>query len=304
MAWIIIMLHFVRLMKKSDLILKAVDALPRTADLFMRTVARYMPSHWLLSHIASDRNLRIPITTRLFNGTTIEVILGDGISDAIRRHGCYEPASVRVVISQLDIKSVFFDVGAHVGQYTLLAAPVCRWVHSFEAVPDTFALLRENVYSNALYNVKIENVAVSDRCGRTTIYEGPAENLGTSSLTPLADGNRAFSVRAISIDDYCATENTLPDVIKIDVEGAEILVLRGAEQVIRAKHPTMLVEISDVNQRRFGFSEDDLIRELKAFGYCLSRIDDQNSSSGRPEFYNVLANMAVGDRPPANYGTF
>ena len=183
----------------------------------------------------------------------IKVILGDGVGEAIRRDGCYEPETARVTVSQLRRGSIFFDLGAHVGQYTLLASNLCRSVHSFEAVPDTFALLRENILSNGLANVRAENLAVSDECGNVTIYEGPPDNLAMSSLAPTEGGQRAFTVRAISIDRYCAANDVLPDVMKIDVEGAEIAVLRGASDVLRERRPTLLVEISDVNQRQFGF---------------------------------------------------
>jgi hypothetical protein len=81
--------------------------------------------------------------------------------------------------------------------------------------------------------------------------------------------------------------------MKIDVEGAEIAVLRGASDVLREKRPALLVEIADVNQRQFGFSSDQLIDELKGFGYSLSRIEDPFVKER--DFYNVLATMPGND---------
>jgi Methyltransferase FkbM domain len=129
-------------------------------------------------------------------------------------------------------------------------------------------------------------MAVSENCGQLTIYEGPPDNLGASSLAPVKDGQRSFSVPAVSVDNYCLTCKVLPDLMKIDVEGAEISVLRGASQMLREKHPTLLVEVAEVNLRQFGFTSDELIRELKGFGYSLSRIEDNE-----PAFYNILASV-------------
>jgi hypothetical protein len=63
---------------------------------------------------------------------------------------------------------------------------------------------------------------------------------------------------------------SFPRVIKIDAEGAEIPVLRGASNLLREKHPTLIVEVDKENQPRFGFTADSLLQELKDFGYSLS----------------------------------
>jgi len=276
-------------MKRSDLAFKLADGFPRVTDLLMKTMAPHLPPHWILAHIAARRNLRIPLTARLFNGMKMTVTLGDNVGAAICRYGCCEPETVKAAMFHLQKHHVFFDLGAHVGQYTLLASPLCRLVHSFEAVPDTFDLLCRNIRINRLANVQAENLAVSDRCGSVTIYEGTTNNLNLSSLAPMSDGQRTFSVAAVSIDHYCATHNVVPDVMKIDVEGAEISVLRGAAQVLREKHPTLLVEIAELNLRRFGFTAADLISELKGFGYSLSRIDNDSASGSELVYYNVVA---------------
>jgi hypothetical protein len=122
-------------MGKSDLAFQVAYAFPTITDLFMRTAAPYLPPHWILNEIVARRGLRIPVTAKLSNGMKMNVILGDRVGEAIRRDGCYEPATTKVAISQLRKDAVFFDLGAHVGQYTLLASPLCHSVHSFEAVP-------------------------------------------------------------------------------------------------------------------------------------------------------------------------
>jgi hypothetical protein len=97
-------------------------------------------------------------------------------------------------------------------------------------------------------------------------------------------------VPSTSLDAYVGKHRDAPDLIKIDVEGAEIAVLRGASNLLRERHPTLIVEVDKVNQLRFGFTDDDLVQELKGFGYSLSSIENEPGLD--LSFVNVLATAA------------
>ncbi len=274
-------------LKLSTLALKAASLSPRLTRTAMKAFAPYLPSNWVLNEIATRHDLHIRVKARLSNGMIAWVLLGDEVSEGIRRRGSTEIESLQAITSNLTRESIFFDLGAHIGQYTLIASPLCRAVHSFEPVPETFELLKKNVAANALENVSANQCAVCDKCGEVIIYEGDLSTIDRSSLSaPAAISGRSFTVSSVSLDFYAAKHGVVPSLIKIDVEGAEIAVLRGASNLLREKHPMLIVEVDSTNQLRFGFTADDLLSELKAFGYSLSPLENEVGDRG---YFNVLA---------------
>jgi hypothetical protein len=127
-----------------------------------------------------------------------------------------------------------------------------------------------------------------DSCGEVTIYEGDVSNMDRSSLRPISEASgRSFVIPSTSIDAYVAKRKVSPNLMKIDVEGAEVLVLRGASNLLREKHPALIVEVDSLNQPRFGFTADTLVRELEDFGYTLSPLENEPGSDR--SYFNVLA---------------
>jgi FkbM family methyltransferase len=274
--------------KLSSLAVKAASLSPRLTTTAMKLVAPHLPPNWVLNEIATRQNLRIPVKAKLENGMVAWVLLADEVSEGIRRRGCTERETVQTITSHLNKDAVFFDLGAHIGQYTMIAAPLCREVHSFEPIPETFKLLQRNVRVNRLTNVVANQCAVSDACGELRIYEGDVSTLDRSSLrAPSHTSGRSFAVQSISLDVYAGKHGVVPTLMKIDVEGAEISVLRGASTLLREKHPTLIVEVDKVNQPRFGFTTDDLMQELRGFGYSLSPLGDEPGADRT--YVNVLA---------------
>jgi FkbM family methyltransferase len=278
----------VRDLKLSTLLFKAASLSPNFTATTMKLVAPHLRPNWLINEIATSHNLRIPVKAKLENGMTAWVLLADEVGEGIRRHGCTERETLEAITSHLTRDGIFFDLGAHIGQYTLVASPLCHGVHSFEPIPETFQLLQRNVQANGLANVFANQCAVSDSSGEVTIYEGDVSTLDRSSLrAPSQISGRSFVVPSISIDAYATKHKVIPNLIKIDVEGAEIPVLRGAANLLREKHPTLIVEVDKVNQPRFGFTADGLLRELMDFGYSLSPLENEPRSDR--SYFNVLA---------------
>jgi FkbM family methyltransferase len=278
-------------MHPSALALRAASLSPRLTANAMKLVAPRVPPSWVINAIVTRYNIRIPVRAKLDNGMTAWVLLGDEVGEGIRRRGYTERETLKTIVSHLGREVMFYDLGAHIGQYTLVASPLCRAVHSFEPVPETFEFLQRNIRVNRLTNVSANLAAVSDRCGEVRIYEGEVSGIDRSSLkAPSCASGRSFVVPSTSLDAYVGKHRDAPDLIKIDVEGAEIAVLRGASNLLRERHPTLIVEVDKVNQLRFGFSDDDLVQELKGFGYSLSSIENEPGLD--LSFVNVLATAA------------
>jgi FkbM family methyltransferase len=275
-------------LKLSSLALKAASVSPRLTATAMKMVAPHLPPYWVINEIATRNDLHIRAKAKLSNGMPIWVLLADEVGVGIRRRGYTEHETLEAITSHLGKDGVFFDLGAHIGQYTLVASPLSRAVHSFEPLPKTFELLASNIQANNLVNVTANQCAVSDASGEVRIYEGDPSTMDRSSLkSPSQTSGRSFVVPSISLDDYVARHGIFPSLIKIDVEGAEIPALRGAANLLREKHPTLIVEVDIVNQTRFGHTTDNLLSEIRGFGYSLSPLE--NDARLDRSYFNVLA---------------
>lgn len=269
-------------MHPSKVVFAAASLYPPLTRAIMKIIGPHLPPHWVISQLAVRHRLRITVVGRLRNGMTITSVLGDAVGEIIRQHGCYEPVTVEAVLSHLTPDAVFYDVGAHIGQYSLLASERCREVHAFEAVPTTFEYLRRNIRQNRLANVTVNNLAVSDACGTVEIHESSADNLGSSSLVaPDRVSGHVYTVPAISLDEYVKTHPE-PDLVKMDVEGAELLVLQGAGSLLKRRHPVLVAEVNEKTLARFGHTPEDMLVALRSFGYEIGSLDGFG-------FQNVLA---------------
>ncbi|WP_078612581.1 FkbM family methyltransferase [Streptomyces canus] len=156
----------------------------------------------------------------------------------------YEPGSL-ATWSRLAAKSTTIaDVGAHVGYFSMIAAlgnPKAK-VHSFEPVDQIHARLSVNVRSNTAQNVKLHQAGVSGEAGWAEISVRFAGNLLSTGST--LEGGAADAeqkrIRLVCLDEVFA--ETRLDLVKIDVEGHELSVLKGARQVLKRDRPTVLLE--------------------------------------------------------------
>jgi len=157
-------------------------------------------------------------------------------------HGCwlgsYELAKQRKVIELVRAGMVCWDVGAHVGFYTLLFAELVGpqgKVFAFEPLPRNVDLLRRHVEMNGYRNVRTLPCALADFDGEASFDPGPNPSMGRIAPSgPL----RVPCARADTL--VARGEVEAPDVIKIDVEGAEAAVLRGARRAME-RHPAILL---------------------------------------------------------------
>ena len=175
--------------------------------------------------------------------------------------------------------SVVLDVGANLGAYTVLfaqwAAPDGR-VYAFEPAPESRAGLARQVELNGVGDrIRIRGEAVAGSSGTATFQASGLR--GDNRLGVDVPGHDpGLVVRTISVDDFCAREAIDPDVMKIDVEGAELEVLRGARETIsrRGSRLTVFVELHPSIWPQLGVTRQQLEAELRAQRLLLERIDD------------------------------
>lgn len=189
----------------------------------------------------------------------------DHIARIIRQTGTfYEAEMLNDLQSRLFFPSVAADIGAHVGNHTIFLAGVLGLTtYAFEPNPTNFSLLRSNLAANALQDrCLVHNVALGARRSQGTIERVSNANSGMSRVRAAPGG----SVEILSLDSAFARLARL-DVLKVDVEGGEIDVLRGAADTFRRLRPVAYLEVTPEN---FGQASE----LLSSYGYlCWKRFN-------------------------------
>ena len=162
--------------------------------------------------------------------------------------GAHEPAVQDILRRIIAEDTVFYDVGAHIGFFSLPAARIAARVIAFEPDPENATRLRAHVVRNRL-NHKIEVVETalwSDTTTSITFRTGIPRSQGGVACEkhqPVLAKGSLIQVRAIRLDDFLSGDIPAPHVIKVDVEGAASEVLIGALETIRMFGPTLIIEI-------------------------------------------------------------
>lgn len=160
-------------------------------------------------------------------------------------HGCwigtYERVQQRSIARQLRSGSVFYDLGANVGLYSLLAASRGCKVIAFEPVPRNLTFLRQHLKLNGPTSIEVIDKAVSDFNGTSRFSDGPDPSQGALSDS---DG---YEVSVVSIDSL---RLPTPDFIKIDVEGGEYHAMIGAQRTILASMPRIFLSTHGIEVHR------------------------------------------------------
>lgn len=231
-------------------------------------------------------------TVRLETGARIEVNPQDFVGGRIWAFGAWEPNLTTWLKRTLKPGDHFIDVGANVGYYTLLASHLvgeAGQVWSVEASPTTYRDLDQNIRRNGLRNVRSFNVAAADRRGALPFFLGPPENRGESNLFGRLGFTEEAMVEAWPLDELLAGEDLgRMRVIKVDVEGAEDLVVAGMPQTLARLPPTtaILMEVLPEELARRGGSIEGLIAAFGAHGFQPYVIDNDYSPWGyhRPSY--------------------
>lgn len=188
--------------------------------------------------------------------------------------GKYEPTYSRAIDSLVAPGSQFYDIGAHIGYYSVRLASRDVRVNAFEPCVDNQRLLRHNIERNAVESkIVLSKLALSDASGEGLLWVD-SRNTGAASLSfGCVDNPVASNDVQISTLDAQA-EGASPNMIKIDVQGAEFAVVRGAMNTIERTRPVLALEYNPSQIETFGDSPLDLLDMLSRESYRLYYIDE------------------------------
>jgi FkbM family methyltransferase len=225
----------------------------------------------------------------LEDGLRFECALSDSAGRILTVVGTIETAEREFVRQALKAGDVFFDIGANLGLFTLTAARrvgPSGHVYAFEPSRREAQYLQRNLELNQLTNVTIVMQAVSDQCG--TARFAIAADGGNNSLMKNAHPQQQIQewqdVEVTTLDTFVAAYNVpRVDLMKIDVEGGEVNVLRGAAHLLNGFQPPMILcEFCDVTAAGFNSSGRALYDTFAAFGYQLFALPESGQGNLTP----------------------
>jgi len=233
------------------------------------------------------RWLRADFEVEWLEGLRLRLLPRNETSQAIFVTGRYEPNEFCWLNRVLQPGMMFVDIGANMGLYSLFAAKKVTArgkVLAVEPSSRECEILEGNIRSNCLPNVRAVKAAVSDRRGTADLLVAPLRNSGHNTLGRFGYGTtaeRSERVPTERLDDLVRTAGfDRVDVIKMDVEGAEMLALRGAAETLRRFHPVLLLEVSDRTLQHQGSSSREVLDFLAREGYRFHSFDH---ASGLPQ---------------------
>ncbi len=193
-------------------------------------------------------------------------------SEYIQRNGIFEKDLINWSIQFVNMSGTFIDVGAHLGSYTINLAMHCKQVYAFEAQRMTYYQLCGGIALNDLKNVIAYNYALGDTQAQMKLNIISDDGGGSSLMNPVK--NNVIDTETVTmkcLDDFC-----IPDVqfIKIDVEGYELNVLKGAINTIKQWRPKIMFEAWADSW--YQEHKDNLINFLKDLDYDVFPINNYN----------------------------
>lgn len=209
-------------------------------------------------------------------------------------HERYEARLIQTVLRPGDS---FWDVGANIGYFALLAATVVGatgCVVAFEPGQQAFQRFQENITLNHFDQITAVPLAASDRQGTSRLYRRPDQADTGANLFQGGERHQWEEISTISLDAFFKQHSyPPPQFLKIDVEGAELAVLQGAAAILTDHTPLLLLEMEEKTLGPAGLSKQDIVDFLRPWGYQGAylhkghwhRVSDINQAKGRNIFW-------------------
>ncbi len=181
--------------------------------------------------------------------------------------GIHEPEILNEFLSFVRTNSSVYDIGAFIGIFGLNAARIVGpsgYVAVFEPDSSAAAAITKSKKANEFDQMDVVNAAVSDEPGYLTLGRPVGGHLSVAA--PLSSSEPGVRVAAVTIDEHVTAGHLPPDVVKIDVEGAEMAVLRGMHTVLTQHSPVIFLETHG--------TEDEVRTYLTTLGYNIRTLND------------------------------
>lgn len=247
-----------------------------------------------------------PLNVRLVDGVRVRCRLDEAIQRQIYFFGAYEPIESYLFRTLLRSGMTVIDLGANIGQYTLLAAQrvgPSGHVHAFEPIPGNFERLKAHVEANGFQDRVALNRAAAWSHDTTLTFsltqDSAFDNETNYTAGKVTDPFLTLQAEGIKLDDYAKRVDMKPvGLVKLDIEGAELYALQGMAGILERDHPILLMEINRIGAEGAGNSPEEVEALLKDLGYRFWSIGEFPSSCRPMETFrgvdrvNVLAHTS------------
>lgn len=206
-------------------------------------------------------------------GFQMLVFANEDVGRLIYNIGSFEPKETAFFKSIIQSHFVCLDIGGNVGYFTMLMAKYATQgvVHVFEPIAINAAIIRTNAELNEFANVTVNNVAVGDKPGIVKFTIASDSAYSSMHSTKRRPDSKVIDVPIITLDEYLLNNKIAKiDLMKVDVEGAEEMVVRGAQILLSdpSRRPsTILIELYNENLVQFGTDVTNVIQRMLGYGY-------------------------------------
>jgi FkbM family methyltransferase len=204
------------------------------------------------------------------------VLVPSDMDDWITLHGFVDGYDADFAKSWALIRpgGIVFDIGANIGIWAIAAARRVGTggaVHAFEPFAENFSRLTANIELNRALNIIPQQLALMDHPGSLKFFPSPNKNSGVGRVVADDWKGPHCAVKAATLDDYCEQHAVASvDLLKLDVEGSEHFVLKGATRLLASKKPpTIIFEVERVMTLQLNYLPEDLETFLHSFGYSI-----------------------------------
>jgi FkbM family methyltransferase len=196
----------------------------------------------------------------------IDPSVDKGVELSLFETGTYEKGTIQLLHEFLKPGSTFLDIGANIGLMSSIASKQVGErgkVFAVEANPKTQEILQHNLALNQCQNVEIFPLALGETQGTATLFENWNVNRGGASLLS-QDGESGVEVPVDTIDFLF--QNDQIDLIKIDVEGFELEVLKGGIELLKKQQPVLIIEVSEQRENTPGTTPEEIADFVRSLG--------------------------------------
>lgn len=236
-----------------------------------------------LASLRLEKDLPGQIVARTRDGRLLKVNFDNHFAYFVYFLGEYEPAITNIVKRIVKPGDVCFDFGGNIGWYTTLLQKLvgpAGAVHSFEPVPPTFQILKENVRANENAGaVRLNNLAAGAETGRINLHLFDDLPDGHASQSDFGKTDyRIYDCPVTTVNEYLKKNQIdRAEFVKVDIEGAELMLLQGATDFFRLKRPPIFeIEMALATTRGFGYQLNEIIEFIRGlYDYEFYVINEQ-----------------------------
>jgi FkbM family methyltransferase len=229
----------------STFLQKAVSAVPWQVRGMIKHIPLVAPlQRWLISNFLTGEEFIHTVDAGPARGFRCPIVLPQDKGIWV---GTYEAKLANLIAARVPAGSICFDVGAWRGFFSgVMALAGASRVYTFEPLPWNCEYLRRVIALNPELPIELVCAAVSDRAGVANFAVMPSSGMGkltSSTFQKDVEPVEHLSVATITLDGWItANKSPSPALVKIDVEGAELSILRGASELLRMKRPELFIE--------------------------------------------------------------